>query len=168
MVDILIMAKGRKRILLTDIDKRVIMEIQGDIPVCERPFEEMAKNIGISEEELLEKIKTWMKKGIIRRFGATLRHQLVGFDANAMSAWRVPNEDVDKIGKIIASYSEVTHCYERPPTHDWPYNLYAMIHGRTVEDCKLIAREISERTGIRDYILLFSSEENKKESMRYF
>lgn len=162
------MEKGGDKIIFTDLEKRIISELQGDIPMSERPFEEIAKKIGITEEYLLQKIKEWMEKGVIRRFGATLRHQLVGFDANAMSAWRVPEVDVERIGKIIASYKEVTHCYERSPIEGWPFNLFAMIHGRSVEDCKFLAKEISQRTGIRDYILLFSHEENKKESMRYF
>ena len=154
---------------MNDLEKKIIREIQGDLPLSERPFAEVAQKVGILEEELLETLRKWMEKGVIRRFGATMRHQLVGIEANAMSAWRVPDEDVERLGKIIASYKEVTHCYERPsPGGDWPYNLYAMIHGTSVEECQRVASAISERTQIEDYLLLFSHEENKKESMQYF
>lgn len=153
---------------MTHLEKRIIREIQGDLPLLERPFAAVAKTIGVSEKELLKKIKKWMKSGVIRRFGATMRHQLVGISANAMSAWRVPEEEIERIGTILASYREVTHCYERLPKEDWPYNLFAMIHGKSVKACQSLAVSISKKTGVKDYVLLFSHEENKKETMQYY
>lgn len=134
----------------------------------EAPYAELAKRTGISEEELLSRIRQMKERGLLRRFGATLRHQKVGYVANAMSAWVVPEERLEEVGRILASYPQVTHCYERPPREGLPYNLYAMIHGRTLEDCERLAQNVADRTGIQQYVLLFSRRENKKTSMHYF
>lgn len=136
--------------------------------MTETPYADAAKTVGISEEELLARVRRMKEKGILRRFGATLRHQKVGYLANAMSAWVVPEDRLEEVGRILASCPQVTHCYERPPREDLPYNLYAMIHGRTPEDCRRVAGEVARSTGIQHYVLLFSSRENKKSSMRYF
>jgi DNA-binding Lrp family transcriptional regulator len=154
--------------MVDETDKRVIGLIQGDIPLCERPFKELAAKVGISEDAFVERIRDLKKRGVIRRFGATLRHQEAGYSANAMSAWRVPEERADEVGKIIAGFREVTHCYRRRPHPKWPYNLYAMIHGRSEEDCRLAAERMSKLVGIDNYVLLFSAEEFKKTSMEYF
>jgi DNA-binding Lrp family transcriptional regulator len=153
---------------LTNIQKAVIQAVQDDIPVVAEPFRAIAERLGIEEEALLEIIRQMKECGLIRRFGATLRHQRVGFKANAMSLWRVPEHDIERVGRLIASLPEVTHCYERIPHPQLSYNLYAMIHGRSKRHCESIARRIAEEAGVEDYILLFSNEENKKESMRYF
>ena len=155
-------------IQLSDQQKEIVKILQGDIPVCEAPFEDLATKLGICQDELLETIQKMKDQGLIRRFGATLRHQKVGFKANAMSAWSVDQDRVDIVGRLLASSPHVTHCYERPQKDDWPYNLYAMIHGRNPADCEKIADEIAQRTGVHQYILLFSSHENKKQSMQYF
>ena len=96
------------------------------------------------------------------------RHRRMGINANAMSVWVVPDRDVERVGEIMASFKEITHCYERCTLPDWKYNLYAMIHTQTIEGCQDIAKKISEKTGIKEYKLLFSTEEFKKTSMEYF
>ena len=153
---------------LTDFDKKIIREIQTDLPISERPFYDIAQKLDIEEEELLKRIQEFIDKGYIRRFGATLRHRRVGINANAMSIWVVPEMDVDRVGKIMASFKEVTHCYERHTLPDWKYNLYAMIHAKTKEECLEIVARISEKTGMKEYKLLYSTEEFKKTSMEYF
>lgn len=154
--------------MIEDIDKRIIGQIQGDIPLEIRPFAVMAEEIGISETEFIKRIRVMQEKGIIRRFGATLRHQEAGFSANAMVAWIVPVDRIDEIGKTMSEFPVVTHCYHRRPQKDWDYNLYTMIHGDTEEECVSIAGQISEKTGIHDYSILFSLKEFKKTSMEYF
>ncbi|MBI5043624.1 MAG: Lrp/AsnC family transcriptional regulator [Nitrospirae bacterium] len=153
---------------LTETEKWIIRIIQDDMPVAEQPYKVIADHLGISEAEVIAKIKEFRKKGYIRRFGATLRHREAGISANGMGIWIVPKEDAERIGKIMASFKEVTHCYERPTFPDWPYNLYTMIHGKTREDCEAVAKKISEAIGIQDYKLLYSTKEFKKTSMRYF
>lgn len=154
--------------MLTDLDKRIIASIQGDIPITEQPYLEIAEQLGISEDLLLERLKLLCNKGIIRRFGATLRHQKSGYQANAMVAWQVDEENIDAVGQRMSVFREVSHCYRRSPKNDWPYNLYTMIHAKDEASCRKIAREISKETSIGDYTLLFSRRELKKTSMEYF
>jgi DNA-binding Lrp family transcriptional regulator len=103
----------------------------------------------------------------MRRFGAAINHKQVGFKANAMACWIVPSDMVDDIGRKLASLREVSHCYERKTNPLWSYNLFAMIHGHTREVCQEIASKISDETGIRGYILLFSTREFKKVRIKY-
>ena len=154
--------------MIDDVDKKVIRLIQGDLPLDPRPFAVLAEKAGISEEEFVQRVASLKKRGIIRRFGATLRHQEAGFSSNAMVAWIVPEERVEEVGKAMARFRAVTHCYQRKTTKGWPYNLYTMIHGDDREECYEIAKKISRKAGIHDYILLFSEKEFKKTSMQYF
>jgi len=115
---------------------------------------------------VLSRLRALIDEGIIRRFAATIGHRALGIVANAMIAWRVEPEDVDRAGKIMASFDEVTHCYERQSYPQWPYNLYTMVHSRDREECRNVARRISQATGISDYKILFSEREYKKTSAR--
>lgn len=146
----------------------MVRAIQGDLPVAPNPFALLAAEIGIGEAELLERIRKLKERGIIRRFGATLRHQEAGFSSNAMAAWKVPERRIDDAGEILAGFREVTHCYHRRASGDWPYNLYAMIHGNSREQCRRVAEKMAQAVGIEDYVLLFSDREFKKTSMQYF
>lgn len=154
--------------MLTTLEKKIIASLQGNIPVTSRPFLELAKEIGISEETYLQVVESLNERGIIRRFGATLKHQNSGFKANAMVAWSVDENQVQDVGKIMASFQEVTHCYRRNPAPTWPYNLYTMVHGPDEDSCHAIASRISKATGVKEYSLLFSTKELKKTSMNYF
>jgi len=154
--------------MIDEQDKKVISLIQGDLPLNQKPFALLADKIGMDEEEFLKRVTDLKKRGIIRRFGATLRHQEAGFSSNAMVAWLAPDDRIDEIGKLYASFREVTHCYHRAPQKDWPYNIYTMIHGSNREECHRIADRLSRSTGLRDYSILFSEKEFKKTSMEYF
>jgi len=154
--------------MLTELEKKIVAAIQDDISIVKRPYREIARKIGIQEEILLSELKKLCDKGVIRRFGATIRHQKSGFEANAMVAWQVDESRIDEAGEKMAAFKEVTHCYQRRPTDEWPYNLYTMIHGTDEESCRETARILSEQTGVDDYTLLFSRRELKKTSMAYF
>ena len=151
-----------------DVERRIIHHLQGDLPLTARPFAVLASKIGITEEELLERIKLLKEQGTLRRFGATLRHQLAGYKANALVAWYVPEDNMEEIGPLMAAFKEVSHCYERRIQGKWKYNLFTMIHGKSKKECQDIARRIAENTGIRDYVLLLSLKEFKKTSPKYF
>jgi len=154
--------------MLTELEKKVIASIQEDIAVVERPYLDMARELGVSEETLLETLSDLCKRGVIRRFGATLRHQKTGFTANAMVAWQVNEERIEEVGKKMASFRQVSHCYRRNPTDTWPYNLYTMIHANDEASCHETARKMAEKASVDNYTLLFSREELKKTSMVYF
>ena len=154
--------------MLSDTEKKVIASIQGDIPITERPYLEIARNLDIPEDDLLGILKDLCDRGIIRRFGATLRHQKSGYEANAMTAWIVDDDRIEEIGRKMSSFKQVSHCYRRNPTPEWPYNLYTMIHARDEDSCREIARKMAEATAVNTYSLLFSRKELKKTSMKYF
>jgi len=151
-----------------DLEKKVIAALQGDIPVSRRPYMEIAEMIGVDEDTVLSVLKDLYQRGVIRRFGATLRHQKSGFNANAMVAWQVDESLIDAVGEQVAGYDAVTHCYRRDPAPDRPYNLYTMVHAQDEAQCRQIARKISKDTGISEYTMLFSRRELKKTSMQYF
>jgi DNA-binding Lrp family transcriptional regulator len=154
--------------MLSELEIHVIKAVQEDIPIIPRPFEALAKSLEISEERFLEILQDLCDRGVIRRLGATLKHQNSGFKANAMIAWRVAEDRVEAVGSIMAGFREVSHCYRRNPAPDWPFNLYTMVHARSEEACLEIGRKISEKTGVSEYKLLFSRQELKKTSMKYF
>ena len=156
------------RLELTEIDKRIIHELQQDLPVISRPFAEVAEKVGINETQLLEKVREFLANGTIRRFGATLRHQRSGFEANAMVVWEVAPERTEEVGAIFASFREVSHCYQRPALPSWPYRIFTMIHGSSREVCEEIAQRLADAAGVENYQLLFTEEELKKTTMAYF
>ena len=128
---------------------------------------------GLSDEEARLRLEQYgpnelVEKGVIRRFGATLRHQEAGYSSNAMVAWIVPDDKIEDIGEMMADFREVTHCYQRRPQNDWQYNLFTMVHGDSKDECYEIAQRMSKISGINEYTLLFSEKEFKKTSMEYF
>jgi DNA-binding Lrp family transcriptional regulator len=154
--------------MLTDLEKKIIASIQEDMTITERPYLEISEKVGTTEEKLLENLQSLCERGIIRRFGATLRHQKTGFTANAMAAWQVDENRVEEVGNRLASFKQVSHCYRRNPTQGWPFNLYTMIHASDEESCRQTARNMSQEAGVENYSLLFSRRELKKTSMVYF
>lgn len=157
-----------QKIEITENDKYFIRELQKDLKVIPEPFKEMAENLRITTTELFAKAKEYEKNGVMRRFAAILRHRDAGFSANGMVVWQVPDEKIDEIGYKLAAFPQVSHCYRRPVYPDWQFNLFSMIHARTLEAAEKIAVEMSEIVEIKDYRILFSSREFKKERVKYF
>ncbi|WP_029460298.1 Lrp/AsnC family transcriptional regulator [Solidesulfovibrio alcoholivorans] len=153
---------------LSDIDREILKRVQGSLPDSAAPYADIAAAVGTDEAHVLRLLSRMTETGEIRRFGATLKHQKAGFGANVMVAWYVPEEDVDRIGEVMAKRPEISHCYHRINCLDWPYNLYTMIHGRTQDTCRAVVEALCRETGLDDYAMLFSLKELKKVSMRYF
>ncbi len=153
---------------LTDLEQRVVLALQRDLAIVPEPFGEVAGRAGATVAEVLEAIRHLKKQGIIRRFGATLRHQLSGFGANALVVWAVPDADLSRVGRRLAGYREVTHCYARRPAPGWPFNLYSMVHGRNPEEIAGLVATMAADVGVSSYEVLFSDQELKKTTMRYF
>lgn len=154
--------------MLSKQEKQIVKELQKDLPLVSRPFKEVANRLGMKESQLLDKIKEFKERGILRRFGAAVRHQNLGYVANAMVVWEIPDDQVARAGEAMARFPEVTHCYQRPTHPHWPYNLFTVVHGRTDKECKEKAERIARETGYHKYKLLFSTRELKKSSMKYF
>jgi len=152
---------------LNEKDWELIRCIQGDLPHDREPFTSIASKLGWTEDEVLERIKAWMEQGIIRRFGALVRHQHVGFAGNAMVAWSFPDAEVDRAGERMAGYPFISHCYERPSLPGWPFNLYTMFHAPCREDIWTLVERVAQDTGATHYRILYTLKEWKKESMTY-
>lgn len=149
-------------------DKELIRRLQENLPDSLTPFADIARELGWDEATVLERTRKFLNARLIRRFGAVLRHQKAGYTANAMGVWQVPEEKTEEAGKLMAAFREVSHIYQRPTLPDWPYSLFTMIHGRSIEECKVVMAKISETIGITTYNMLFSLKELKKSSMKYF
>ncbi len=122
----------------------------------------------MTEEGLLDLFAQWLRHGFMRRFAAVLNHREVGFNANGMVVWNCPARQLDEYGRILASHPEVSHCYHRPAFPEWPYNLYAMIHERNVEDCQRTADRLAQAIRLDNYRILFSTKEFKKIRLKLF
>ncbi len=151
---------------MDDIDEKIIKLTQNGIPIKRSPFADISSELGISEQQIIDRLKKMKEEEVIRRFGASIGHRDIGIIANAMCVWNVPDERTEEVGTIMAGFSEVTHCYERPRAHGWDYNLFTMVHSYTSEECYEVAARISKATDIKDYKLLFSDREFKKTGVR--
>jgi DNA-binding Lrp family transcriptional regulator len=154
--------------MLSDNEKKVVALIQGDIPIEKNPYKILAEKAGISEDEFIKALKSLNDKKIIRRFGATLRHQKSGYSTNAMVAWNVPEDKIQETGKLMAKFPFVSHCYRRDPKPEWPFNLYTMVHAKSKDDCIKKVSEMSENSKMKNFDILYSTKELKKISMEYF
>ncbi len=150
-----------------DILNRICRSVQDDIPLVNRPFREIADWTGTDEVEVIATIRDLQRTGKIRKFGAVLIHQAAGYRENAMVVWAAPREQCEEAGRILASFREVTHCYEREPAFEGKYTIFSMVHFRKDLDRDLLERMAAE-SGVADYKILRSLEEYKKTSMTYF
>ncbi len=146
----------------------IVKCIQEDLPLAQKPFATWAESLNLKEEQLLGIVSDWIAQGTIRRFAAILNHRQVGFSFNGMVVWNCPEDRIDRLGNILAAHAEVSHCYYRPSYPEWPYNLYAMIHGRSAVDCETTAGKLAGAIGLEDFRILFSSKEFKKIRLKLF
>src|SRR5919202_2017900 len=153
---------------ITENDRKFIRELQKDLAIVPEPFKELASNLEITTAQLFAKAAEYENTGIMRRFAAILRHREAGFVANGMVVWHVPENKIDEVGFRLAAFPQVSHCYRRPVYPDWRFNLFSMVHARTLRAAEKIAQEMSEEVGVKDYQILFSSREFKKERVKYF
>jgi DNA-binding Lrp family transcriptional regulator len=159
---------------LSDDEKALARLLQADLPDVEAPFAALAESlrahgVAVDEAWVLERTRAWADAGVIRRFGAAIKHAKTGFTSNAMGVWDCPDEaEIERVGPIMASFTEVSHCYQRPRRPTWPHDLYTMVHGRSREECENVAERIRLATGLPPARLLYSVREFKKSSMRYF
>mgnify|MGYP000063906178 FL=1 len=152
----------------TEQDKDFIRELQKDMEIIDEPFVKAAKNLGITEDEVFAKMKHYEDVGVMRRFAAILRHRQVGFTANGMIVWKVPEDRITSVGETLGSFPQVSHCYERPTYDDWPYNVFSMIHCKTHDEAYDVAKTIQNQINVNEYKILFSSREFKKTRVEYF
>ncbi|MGM0423405.1 MAG: Lrp/AsnC family transcriptional regulator [Thermodesulfobacteriota bacterium] len=152
----------------TEKEKRILRLVQDTLPDSSTPFASIAHQAGVQEADVLKLLMELKNTGCIRRFGATLRHQEAGYDCNVMVAWQVPRDRIQEISLIMSARPEITHCYQRRSTESWPFNLYTMIHAKSKDNCLQLIKDLADTTGLDSYEALFSIQELKKTSMRYF
>ena len=159
---------AHKTIELTPEYIRVIKELQKDIEVTSEPFKKAIETLQMSSQGFFELAHELKESGVMRRFATILNHRKAGFGANAMSVWAVPEEQGEAIGKEMAEFSAVSHCYLRPSYPNWPYNLFAMVHAKTQEECDTLIEEMAKQTGLKEFGKLYSTVEFKKQRLVYF
>lgn len=153
---------------LTEFEKRLIHEMSGDIGLSPTPYQALAEKMGVEEAVIIDTIKSFGQRGLMRRFGVTLRHQKSGFAANALIVWQIESENAERAGRTLAAYPWVSHCYQRRSTPQWPFNFYSMVHAQTREALPRLAAQMARDLGGPNYRVLTSLTELKKTSMRYF
>jgi len=157
-----------KDIKLTPQHIEVIKELQKDIEVTSEPFKKSIERLGISSDEFFAIANELKEAGVMRRFATILNHRKAGFSANAMSVWEVPEDIAEETGKRLAEFSAVSHCYLRPSYPEWRYNLFAMVHAKSQEECDKLIEQMAKENGLDKYGKLYSSVEFKKQRLVYF
>ncbi|HEU03612.1 MAG TPA: Lrp/AsnC family transcriptional regulator [Nitrosopumilus sp.] len=152
----------------TEEDKEFIRELQKDLAITDKPFLKAAQKLGMSEDQIFEKLKHYEEIGVMRRYAAILRHRDVGFVANGMIVWKVPEQRIIEVGEKLGAFPQVSHCYQRPVYPDWPYNVFSMIHCKSQEEASDMAKEIQNQINVDEYKILFSAKEFKKTRVEYF
>ncbi len=153
----------------TPITKLPLITIAGNKKVQKSGlFTELQSLLEMDEESLLEKLKEFKEKGVLRRISAILYHRRVGYTANAMVVWRVLKERLEEVGTHLASFRSVSHCYERTTNGVWEYNLFSMVHGKQKEEVETFIEKVSKDLGIMDYRIIYSVREFKKRRIKYF
>jgi len=152
----------------TEEDKEFIRELQKDLEITDKPFLKAAQKLGMSEDQIFEKLKHYEEIGVMRRYAAILRHRDVGFVANGMIVWKVPEQRITEVGEKLGAFPQVSHCYQRPVYPDWPYNVFSMIHCKSQEEANDMAKEIQTQIDVGEYKILFSAKEFKKTRVEYF
>lgn len=155
--------------MLSDFDRRLIEATQAGLPLVPRPYAAVAERLGTSEAAVRERLRTMLDEGLVRRIGAVPDHYRLGFVANGMTVWDVADEAVDRLGAQVGALDVVSHCYRRPRAlPDWPYNLFAMVHGRSRDEVERGAQRIRALLGAdcRRHDILYSSRILKKTGLR--
>ena len=150
-------------------DRRLILATQAGLPLVPRPFAYVAKAVGVGEDEVIERLRRLIERGVVRRIGAVPNHFALGYKANGMSVWDVDDAHVDRLGEQVGTLGFVSHCYRRPRRPPlWPYNLFAMVHGHDRAEVAGKVREIAAVLGAasRGHAVLYSKRILKKTGMR--
>lgn len=151
------------------IDRQIIVATQAGLPLVAQPWDAVAEQLGLDPDEVVARVAAMQAHDIIRRIGAVPNHYALGYRANGMSVWNVPDDMVAELGKQVGDLEFVSHCYERPRHLPlWPYNLFAMVHGHNREEVagrvKVIAGML--RGACRGHDVLYSTRILKKTGLR--
>jgi len=153
---------------LSSLERACVRQLQNDLPLEPEPFKKPAKKIGMSQSDFIKIAKRLIDRKTMRRMAGVLYHRNLGFKFNAMVVWKAGEKQIDKCGRIMASFDAVSHCYRRPIKPNWPYSLFTVLHARKEKDRDKIVKEISKKTRLKNYKILSSLKEFKKKKIAYF
>jgi DNA-binding Lrp family transcriptional regulator len=162
-------AQRRERDPVDALDRRIIAASDSGLALCPRPYHAIAEAVGLDAGQVMRRMEDMLATGVIRRIGAVPNHYALGYRANGMSVWDVPNDRVGELGRQVGALDFVTHCYRRPRHPPlWPYNLFAMVHGRSQEKVAEQVAEIAALLGPADrgHEVLYSTRILKKTGLR--
>jgi DNA-binding Lrp family transcriptional regulator len=152
-----------------ELDRRIVLATQSGLPLDARPYHWLAEELDVDPEHVMERLNVMRADGRIRRIGVVPNHYRLGYVANGMSVWDIADEDIKAVGRQVGELDIVSHCYQRPRLlPDWPYNLFAMVHGHSQEEVKDKVAQIADLLGdkVRRYDVLFSTRILKKTGLR--
>jgi DNA-binding Lrp family transcriptional regulator len=153
----------------TELDRRIVLAAQAGLPLDPRPYHWIAGTLNVAPERVMQRIEAMLADGRIRRIGVVPNHYRLGFVANGMSVWDVPDDRIGEVGRRVGELDIVSHCYQRPRhLPDWPYNLFAMVHGHSREEVRDKVADIAALLGeaVHGYDVLFSTRILKKTGLR--
>lgn len=152
-----------RRVILDQTDVCLLRELERGLPLVPAPFEEIGKRLDQNGDEVMERIRHLKEAGIIRKLRARIDQRKVGISANALVAWKTTHAGDGDLGKLLAAFPSVTHCYERSPVPGrWEYTHYTVHHGYSQDQVLEEVRAVAEQTGCPDYLVLFSTREFKR------
>lgn len=157
------------RTAIDETDRAILAYLQDGLPLVPQPYHAAAAALGLEPAEVMSRLRHLSTAGVIRRVGAVPNHYRLGIRANGMTVWDVADADIDEAGRQVGALAFVSHCYHRPRhLPSWPYNLFAMVHGRTRDDTEVQVREIARLLGprARAHDVLYSTRILKKSGLR--
>ena len=156
-------------IALDALDRAIVAATQEGLPLTPAPYADVAATVGSTEAEVITRLARLLEAGVVRRIGAVPNHYRLGLSHNGMTVWDVDDAEVDRLGALIGALDFVTHCYRRPRAlPDWPYNLFAMVHGKSRDEVEAKRAEIAALLGetVRAADILYSTRILKKTGLR--
>ncbi|MGZ4969747.1 MAG: siroheme decarboxylase subunit beta [Methylobacter sp.] len=155
--------------MLDETDRKIIQATQAGLPLTSRPYQTLAEQLGLTAEDVMMRLTAMQNNSIIRRIGAVPNHYKLGYRFNGMTVWNVPDEAIDELGQKVGQLEFVSHCYHRPRhLPEWPYNLFAMVHGKSQQAVDQQIRQIADLLGDynRGHDVLYSTRILKKTGFR--
>lgn len=157
-------------VVLDAEDEALVIHIQGGLPLVAQPYAHIGEALGMSEEDVIIRLNRLLELKVIKRLGVVVRHHELGYRANAMTVWDIPDEKVSELGECVGQFEFVTLCYQRPRRRpEWPYNLFTMIHGQDRDEVLSNIQTLVVRCGLEDieHDVLFSTRRFKQRGAIY-
>jgi siroheme decarboxylase len=162
------MTASDKQILPDATDRMIIEATQAGLPLTPQPWHDVANRLGLEPDEVMKRVRAMQENGVIRRIGVVPNHYKLGYRGNGMSVWDIADADIRRVGQMVGALDCVSHCYHRPRVTDWPWNLFAMVHGHDRSEVEARVAEIAAGLGPlqRGHKILFSKRILKKTGLR--